>query len=159
MHAPSLNPRRGLLRMGLAVLALPALFQRAFAADKAANPAAPARPDAGKQSLIGTWKMVRATSHDPDGKLLPTPYGPQGMGLVTLSPNSRMMAVLCDGRASLPDGTMRDYASYCGNYTFDGATWRCCTDRRMGRTNPIPIGPQAIRTEIGRPSSSMRFKT
>jgi hypothetical protein len=36
---------------------------------------------------------------------------------------------------------------------------RCCTDRRMGRINPIPIRPQAIRTEVGRPSASMQFKT
>jgi hypothetical protein len=28
-----------------------------------------------------------------------------------------------------------------------------------GRTDPIPVSPQAIRTEIGRPSSCMRFKT
>jgi hypothetical protein len=29
-------------------------------------------------------------------------------------------AVLCDGRVSLPAGEVREYSSYCGNYTFDG---------------------------------------
>ena len=72
--------------------------------------------------IVGTWKMVDATSLDPDGKVLPKPHGPKGMGLVTLNADGRMMAVLCDGRTSLPDGTTRDYASYCGNYTFDGQT-------------------------------------
>jgi hypothetical protein len=44
------------------------------------------------------------------------------MGLVTLNADGRMMAVLCDGRAHLPDETKREYSSYCGNYTFDGTT-------------------------------------
>ena len=29
------------------------------------------------------------------------PYGPRGMGIVTLTGDGRMMAVLCDGRPSL----------------------------------------------------------
>ena len=66
--------------------------------------------------------MVDATSRGADGKPLPKPYGPKGMGLVTLNADGRMMAALCDGRTSLPEGTKRDYASYCGNYTFDGTT-------------------------------------
>jgi hypothetical protein len=74
------------------------------------------------QSLVGTWKVVDATSRDVHGKELPKPFGPHGMGLVTLNGNGRMMAVLCDGRPHLPKGTKREYASYCGNYTFDGAT-------------------------------------
>lgn len=73
-------------------------------------------------SVVGTWKMVDATARDADGKELPKPYGPKGMGLATLNEDGRMMAVLCDGRPALPDGATRDYASYCGNYTFDGKT-------------------------------------
>ena len=75
-----------------------------------------------RNGIVGTWRMVDATATDPGGKPLPKPYGPKGMGLVTLNGDGRMMAVLCDGRATLPDGTTRDYASYCGNYTFDGKT-------------------------------------
>jgi hypothetical protein len=33
----------------------------------------------------------------------------------------RMMSVVCDGRAELPSGVRREYSSYCGAYTFDGA--------------------------------------
>ena len=77
---------------------------------------------ADKNQIVGTWKMVDAVSKDATGKVLPKPYGPKGMGLVTLNADGRMMAVLCDGRNTLPDGTARDYASYCGNYTFDGET-------------------------------------
>ena len=42
------------------------------------------------------------------------------MGRVTFNAEGRMMAVLCDGRPSLPDGSAREYNSYCGNYAFDG---------------------------------------
>jgi hypothetical protein len=62
-------------------------------------------------ALVGTWKVVGATSRDANGKSLPQPYGPKGMGLVTLNAEGRMMAVLCDGRAELPEGTRRDYSS------------------------------------------------
>ena len=35
----------------------------------------------------------------------------------------------------------------------------CCTDQRDRRTNPSLIWPHTMRTEFGRPSSSMRFRT
>ena len=50
------------------------------------------------------------------------------MGLVTLTSDGRMMSVLVDGRASLPEGTPRQYSSYCGNYTFDGSTLTTIVD-------------------------------
>ncbi len=72
-------------------------------------------------SIVGTWRLVRAESVDGDGEPLPPPYGgAQAMGLLTFNPDGRMMAVLCDGRASLRAGEVREYNSYCGNYTFDG---------------------------------------
>jgi len=38
--------------------------------------------------------------------------------------------------------------------------WRpCCTDQGCGRSCPYPVCGQAMRTEIGRPSSSMRLRT
>ena len=46
--------------------------------------------------------------------------GEQAMGRVTFNADGRMMAVLCDGRPSLPPEGVREYTSYCGNYTFDG---------------------------------------
>ncbi|MDA0340060.1 MAG: lipocalin-like domain-containing protein [Proteobacteria bacterium] len=73
------------------------------------------------QNIVGTWRLVRATSTAADGAALPAPYGGEkGMGRVTLNGDGRMMAVLCDGRPTLPDGARREYTSYCGNFTFDG---------------------------------------
>lgn len=72
-------------------------------------------------SIIGTWALVKAFSVDAEGKPLPPPYGGEkGMGRVTFNGDGRMIAVLCDGRVSLPAGAHREYNSYCGNYTFDG---------------------------------------
>jgi Lipocalin-like domain len=73
-------------------------------------------------SVIGTWRLVKSVSRDADGRELPPPYGGRPMGRVVLAADGRMMAVLCDGRPEIPDGGKREYASYCGNYTFDGAT-------------------------------------
>ena len=72
--------------------------------------------------VVGVWKLVAATTTDPSGKQVAVPYGPRGMGIVSLTSDGRMMAVLVDGRSKLPDGTTREYSSYCGNYTFDGST-------------------------------------
>ncbi len=71
-------------------------------------------------SVAGTWRLVRAVSHDENGNELPPPYSGHGMGRVVLSADGRMMAVLCDGRRDIPAGEKREYSSYCGNYTFDG---------------------------------------
>jgi Lipocalin-like domain len=62
-------------------------------------------------NVVGVWKLVGGSMTDPTG-----------MGIVSLTSDGRMMAVLVDGRSTLPDGTKREYSSYCGNYTFDGAT-------------------------------------
>jgi hypothetical protein len=50
------------------------------------------------------------------------------MGLVTFTADGRMMSVLVDGRKSLPEGTPRQYSSYCGNYSFDGSTLTTLVD-------------------------------
>ncbi len=126
------SPRRALLAMLAALAPLTATRN------------AQAKDDKGRKSLVGTWKLVDATSKDPDGKPLPRPYGPKGMGLVTLNADGRMMAVLCDGRTSLPDGAARDYASYCGNYTFDGTTLVTKVDASSAAR--IAIGSDQVRT-------------
>ena len=73
------------------------------------------------QSIVGTWRLVRARSTGADGQPLPAPYGGEAaMGRAIFGANGRMMAVLCDGRPTLPEGVSREYNSYCGNYTFDG---------------------------------------
>ena len=70
--------------------------------------------------IVGTWRLKSTIGRDDDGTVLAPPYGPAAMGLVVFETTGRMMAVLCDGRATLPDGEPRQFMSYAGNYTFDG---------------------------------------
>jgi hypothetical protein len=42
------------------------------------------------------------------------------MGRLVLDRSGRMMAVLCDGRVTIPAGEKRSYSSYCGNYEIEG---------------------------------------
>ena len=93
-------------------------------------------------SIVGTWKLVAASAHDGEGNILPSPYGPKFMGRAIFNADGRMMAVLCDGRPSLPEGTPRDYASYCGNYRFDGT--RLVT-RVDAASDPARVGTDQVR--------------
>jgi hypothetical protein len=79
-------------------------------------------------NVVGVWRLATATATDANGNKMAVPYGPRGMGIVTLTADGRMMAVLCDGRPSLPEGSKREYSSYCGNYTFDGSTLTTVVD-------------------------------
>ena len=72
--------------------------------------------------IIGTWRLERTKAVDDSGKALPAPYGPAANGVVCFEEDGRMFSVLCDGRAELPAGEPRQFMSYAGNYTFDGAT-------------------------------------
>jgi Lipocalin-like domain len=64
------------------------------------------------------------------------------MGRATFNADGRMMSVVCDGRRELPAGAVRDYSSYCGNYTFDGA--RLVT-RVDAASDPSRIGSDQAR--------------
>src|SRR5438067_8801326 len=93
-------------------------------------------------SIVGTWKLARAAARDAAGTALPDPYGGNGIGRLTLTAEGRMMSVVCDGRPELPAGTPREYSSYCGNYTFDGA--RLVT-RVDAASDPSRIGSDQVR--------------
>jgi hypothetical protein len=90
-------------------------------------------------SIVGTWKLVRATARDGNGVVLPVPYGGMGIGRVTFTADGRMQAVVCDGRREMPPGEARDY---CGNYTFDGT--RLVT-RVDAASDPSRIGSDQVR--------------
>ena len=94
------------------------------------------------RSIVGTWRLVAAAAHDRNGQPLPPPYGGEGMGRVTFSEHGRMMSVVCDGRPELPAGAQRDYSSYCGNYTFDGARLVTTVD---AASDPGRIGSGQVR--------------
>jgi hypothetical protein len=102
-----------------------------------AGQAATTAPD-----VVGVWRLVGATARDANGENIGAPYGPRGMGLVTLAADGRMMAVLCDGRTTLPAGTKREYSSYCGNYTFDGSTLITVVD---ANSNPARFTAPQVR--------------
>ena len=95
-----------------------------------------------ERNIVGVWRLASTRATDPDGKQVGAPFGPRGMGLVSLTADGRMMAVLVDGRAKLPDGTKREYSSYCGNYTFDGSTLITTVD---AASDPARMGSQQVR--------------
>ncbi len=94
------------------------------------------------RSIVGTWRLVAAAAHDGNGQPLPPPYGAKGMGRVAFSADGRMISVVCDGRPELPLGVHRDYSSYCGNYTFDGAQLVTTVD---AASDPARIGSEQVR--------------
>jgi hypothetical protein len=104
----------------------------------------PTRRDAAAETrnVAGVWRLVATKATDADGKALDGPYGSRGMGLVTLTTDNRMMAVLVDGRSKPPDGTKRDYLSYCGNFTFDGSTLITTVD---AASDPARMGSRQVR--------------
>jgi len=86
--------------------------------------------------------LASATATDANGNKKDVPYGPRGLGLVTLTADGRMMAVLVDGRPSLPEGAKREYSSYCGNYTFDGSVLTTIVD---ASSDPARMGTAQVR--------------
>lgn len=97
--------------------------------------------------IIGIWQLKTTCGRDDAGTVLPPPYGPTPMGLVTFQPDGRMMAVLCEGRAQLAPGEPRQFMSYAGDYTFDGKT---LTTRVDASSDASRIGGDQVR--------SVRFK-
>jgi hypothetical protein len=93
-------------------------------------------------TIIGTWRLTETKAHDDAGKALPKPYGPKPMGLVIFQPDGRMMAVLCDGRATLPADEPRQFMSYAGNYSFDGQTLITKVD---ASSDPSRVGGEQVR--------------
>jgi hypothetical protein len=95
-----------------------------------------------EMNVIGTWRLVRAEAFDADGKPRPPPYGNAPLGRLMLTSTGRMMAMTGDGRAHVPDGPVREYNTYAGNYTFDGKLLvtrvDCCS-------NPAYMGTDQVR--------------
>lgn len=93
--------------------------------------------------IVGIWRLVESRARDDAGALLPPPYGPQPIGLITFTPQGRMMAVLSDGRVDVPaEDLPREYNSYCGAYRFDGET---LVTRVDGATKLERVGGDQVR--------------
>jgi hypothetical protein len=100
--------------------------------------------------IVGIWRMVGTKGADDSGKVLPPPYGPKAMGLVTFQPDGRMMAVLCDGRSEMPGSEPRPFMSYAGNYSFDGATLSTRVDASSDASRVGGDQVRNVRFENGR---------
>ena len=100
-----------------------------------------------RSSVLGNWPSRRLAT--PPARPCRLHTG-KGIGRVTFTAEGRMMSVVCDGRPELPAGTPREYSSYCGNYTFDGA--RLVT-RVDAASDPSRIGSDQVprRALRGRP--------
>lgn len=95
-------------------------------------------------SLVGTWKLVRVMARTTDGSVRPSPYGPEGLGILSLTADGRMMAMLGDGRRAVPQGVERRFVSYCGNFSFNGTSLVTHVD---GSSTPLtPIGSDQVRS-------------
>ena len=71
------------------------------------------------QGLVGVWKLIEMHAFDETGREVPSPFGPQPMG-VAIFDAERVMAMGGDGRTTLPPEAKRAFLAYCGKYTFDG---------------------------------------
>ena len=92
--------------------------------------------------IVGTWRLKSTIGRDDAGNVRDPPYGPAAMGLVVFQADGRMMAVLCDGRGTLAAGEPRQFMSYAGNYTFDGATLSTRVD---GSSDDSRVGGDQVR--------------
>jgi Lipocalin-like domain len=73
------------------------------------------------QSMLGTWKLIEGYALDKSGNRLPSPFGPQPMGVAEFGPE-RMIGVTGDARSSLPpEVNSRVLVAYSGPYSFDGS--------------------------------------
>ena len=94
------------------------------------------------ERIVGTWRLESTKGVDDGGNPMPPPYGPAPSGVVSFQADGRMHCVLCDGRTELPAGEARQFMSYAGNYTFDGATLSTRVD---ASSDPGRVGGDQVR--------------
>jgi hypothetical protein len=80
--------------------------------------------------LLGTWKLVSASSTTSSGERSETPYGPSSVGFLTYTGDGRVTALISYGgrkRLSAGGGTLEEQAeafktflAYAGRYTLSG---------------------------------------
>jgi len=95
-----------------------------------------------KDALVGTWKLVSATSTTEKGEVIGDSFGQNPTGFLTYTPDSRMMAIITWGGrkplSALPAPVQEQaeafstFLAYAGRYTLSGdrvihhilAAWR-----------------------------------
>lgn len=98
----------------------------------------------GVPDLVGVWRLVGGSITDEAGGGHGQPYGPDGKGLLSLTRDGRMMAVLVDA-GETAQGDPREFASYCGTYTFDG---EFLTTTTYAHSAPRFLAPQVRRVKL-----------
>jgi hypothetical protein len=93
-------------------------------------------------SIVGTWRLVRAEAFDGNGKPQPAPYGGAPLGRVMFTSTGRMMAMTGDGRREAHADQVREYNTYAGAYTFDG---KRLVTRVDSCSNPAYMGTEQVR--------------
>jgi Lipocalin-like domain len=85
------------------------------------------------EKLVGTWKLVSASSTTPTGERSETPYGPSPMGFLTYTEDGRVTSLISYGGRrllSVGGGTLKrqeeqaeafnTFLAYAGRYTLSG---------------------------------------
>jgi hypothetical protein len=82
------------------------------------------------ERLVGTWKLVSASSTAPTGERSETPYGPSPTGFLTYGADGRVTALISYGGRkglSVGGGTLEEQAeafktflAYAGRYALSG---------------------------------------
>jgi Lipocalin-like domain len=79
------------------------------------------------EKLVGTWKLVAASSVTSNGDRNETPYGQNPVGFLSYAPDARVTAIISyGGRKPLAIGAsaeeqaeaFRTFLAYAGRYTF-----------------------------------------
>lgn len=81
-------------------------------------------------TLVGTWKLVSASSRTSKGERDETPYGPNPVGFLTYAADGRMTALISyGGRKTLSAGggtveeqaeAFKTFLAYSGRYSLNG---------------------------------------
>lgn len=82
-------------------------------------------------AILGTWKLVSASSSTTDGERSDTPFGPGPTGFITYTPDGRMSAIISHGgrKPILPSGpagpsqearaeAFSTFVAYAGRFTL-----------------------------------------
>jgi hypothetical protein len=90
----------------------------------------PAASGHSNDKLVGTWKLVSASSTTSTGERSESPYGAQPAGFLTYTSDGRVSALISyDGRKSLSYGggsseeqaeAFKTFLAYAGTYRLDG---------------------------------------
>jgi hypothetical protein len=90
----------------------------------------PAASGHSNDELVGTWKLVSASSTTSTGERSESPYGAQPAGFLTYTGDGRVSALISyDGRKSLSFGggspeeqaeAFKTFLAYAGTYRLDG---------------------------------------